>query len=130
MIVLLIVAALALGACGDSQPEVEGSWQLVSGTQNGNDLQLDANNPLTIDFDATNFSGNGGCNSFSGSYTLESSTIDLGAIASTQMACEALDLETTYLAGLTEVDSASSDGDQLTLSGPDTEFVYEAASSS
>lgn len=128
--VLLVLIALMLGACGDSDPEVVGNWQLVSGTQNGADLPLDAANPLTIDFETELFSGHAGCNAFSGAYTLDGSTMDLGAIASTQMACEALDLENMYLAGLSEVDTASSDGDQLTLSGPSTDFVYEVAPTS
>jgi heat shock protein HslJ len=127
MTVLAIVTALSLGACGDSQSEIEGSWLLVSGTQSGTELPLEASNPLTLEFDSELASGHGGCNTFNGSYTLDGTSITFGPIASTQMACEALDLETMYMAGLGDVDTVSSDGDQLTLSGPQTEFFYEAA---
>ncbi len=122
-----MIVLLSMSACGDSEPEVVGSWQLVSGTEGGNQLQLEAGNPLTIAFDSELVTGHGGCNSFNGGYTLDGTSLTIGPIASTQMACESLDLETAYLTGLGDVDTASSDGDQLTLTGPNTEYLYEAA---
>ena len=125
-----MIVVLSMSACSDSQAEVVGSWQLVSGTQGGAELQIEASNPLTIVFDSERVTGHGGCNSFSGGYTLDGSSLTIGPVASTQMACESLDLETAYLTGLSDIDTASSGGDELTLSGPDTEFLYEAAPTS
>jgi heat shock protein HslJ len=49
------------------------------------------------------FSGNGGCNQITGSYTLEKSELRFPEIASTKMACADLPFENTFLAALREV---------------------------
>jgi heat shock protein HslJ len=127
----LLVIALVLTACGDSSAaDVEGNWQLVSGNADGVAIEPEAANPLTIEFEAETFSGHGGCNAYSGSYTQDGSTIDLSEIAITQMACEALDLETLFTSALSNVDTASVDGGMLTLSGPNSELVFESTSGS
>jgi heat shock protein HslJ len=125
--VLLFVLGLVLTACGDdSSADVEGSWQLVSGSFDGDAIEPEAANPVTLEFDGEMASGHAGCNSFSGGYTQEGTSIEFGEIAITQMACPALDLETLYTAALSDVNTASVDGDELTLSGPDSELVFES----
>lgn len=49
--------------------------------------------------------GSGGCNRFSGSYTRDGTTLRLGAIAATRMACPPalMDQESRFLAALSEV---------------------------
>lgn len=126
-----LVMGLLLAACGGgSGSDIQGNWQLVSGSVDGVAVQPEANNPLTIDFDGESFSGHAGCNSYSGSFTQDGNEIELGEIAITQMACESLDLETLFTAALSNVDTASVDGEELTLSGPNSELVFETASGS
>jgi heat shock protein HslJ len=127
----LLVMGLLVAACGGSSGgDIDGNWQLVSGTVDSVSIEPESNNPLTIDFDGADFSGHAGCNSFTGSFTQDGSDIELGEIAMTQMACEALDLETLYTAALSKVETASVDGGELTLSGPNSELVFESAPSS
>jgi heat shock protein HslJ len=62
--------------------------------------------------------GNGGCNSFRGSYTLENSNrIRFSKMASTMMACQDVDYESTYLNvfEMTDNYSLNSQGDTLSL---------------
>jgi putative lipoprotein len=68
----------------------------------------DVSPTLVFDTDGT-ASGNGGCNTFSGSYTLDASTIAFGAIVSTKMACAGpgSEVETAYLAALQSATSWS-----------------------
>jgi heat shock protein HslJ len=57
----------------------------------------------TLTFQGGMLSGQGPCNQYSASYTLDGSTLTVGPITSTRMACPDLDLETTYLAALQSV---------------------------
>lgn len=128
---MLLVMGFLVAACGGSSgDDIDGNWQLVSGTVDSVAIEPEANNPLTIDFEGENFSGHAGCNSYTGTFTQDGNNIDLGEIAITQMACEALDLETLFTAALGNVETASVDGGELTLSGPDGELVFESAASS
>ena len=62
-----------------------------------------------------------GCNRFSAPYTVDGDSLEIGTIASTQMACEPpLDaVERAYVAALAEVTGWSLEFDELTLSDAD-----------
>ncbi len=84
----------------------------------------------TLLFDATgNASGNGGCNTFNGSYTVDGATIAFGPMISTKMACVGPGdlVESAYLDALQAATgwSIGSDGN-LTLTG-DVPLVFSAA---
>ncbi len=68
---------------------------------------------VTIEFANGIVSGQAPCNSYSAPYTVTGSTLALGLIASTQMACPDLASETAYLAALSSVTgwSVDSSGD-------------------
>ncbi len=132
---LLLVFALALvvAACGDpaEQASVDPTttaWVLESGTVDGEALQLLDTHPITLVFDADgNAGGKSACNNYIAAYTISSSSISFGDAGSTMMACvpdEVMTLETTYQAALARVDSFTSDGSQLTLTGDDVELVF------
>ncbi|MGB5966440.1 MAG: META domain-containing protein [Sulfurimonadaceae bacterium] len=61
------------------------------------------------------YSGNGGCNSIGGGYSVEGSKITFTEGMSTMMACPELDLEQKYLNDLGSVDAYVIDGDTLDL---------------
>lgn len=66
-------------------------------------------------------SGNGGCNSFSGSYTLtDKNEVSFSQLASTRMACESAIHEHLFFTMLDSAQTFSITGDTLTLYQPDT----------
>jgi heat shock protein HslJ len=98
---------------------LRGSWE-VTGLYTGSAISSPvAGSTLTLEFTATDVSGNGGCNTFTGSYTLSSSNaIAIGPLASTLRACAdpAVDTqEQQYLAALGLAKTYRVTGDQLTL---------------
>jgi heat shock protein HslJ len=68
-------------------------------------------------FSAGKVSGNGGCNEYSGSYTVDGDKLTIGQVASTQKACGPVEsaLETAYFAALAKVASYAIDGESLEL---------------
>lgn len=61
-------------------------------------------------------SGNGGCNTFSGTYSLEkNSQISFGEMVRTNVLCPAVDFERTYLNALSKTDHYKITGDTLSL---------------
>ncbi len=59
--------------------------------------------PITITFADGRVSGSGGCNRFSGTYTLTGDALQFGPLAATKMACPAMELEGRVFAALQAV---------------------------
>ncbi len=80
---------------------------------------------VTATFDAGAVGGSGGCNTYSGSYSVDGATIAFGPIASTLIACDdaIAGQEQAYFAALAEADSFAVSGGTLTLSKGDTVLV-------
>jgi heat shock protein HslJ len=71
---------------------------------------------LILKKEDSRINGNGGCNSFSGTYTLTGkSSIAFGPLISTKMWCEGMDNETSFFAALSRTDKYSIKGDTLSL---------------
>jgi len=69
-------------------PSLVGSW-IVTGYNNGADAVVGTDyGTVTLVVDATTVSGNGGCNGFSGGWTLDGGTLVIGPLMSTKMACK------------------------------------------
>ena len=79
-----------------------------------------ATNPISLQFtDNGNVSGNAGCNSYSGTYMVTGSSINISGFAVTLMYCgqpRVMDVESTYLAVLPMMKVYKISGNQLTLS--------------
>lgn len=125
-----IIAALALAACGDDPDPGSGDSLGVEGPQWVlTDVGPDADAGVamsTLKLEGGTASGSAGCNSFSGTYTLDGDSLSFGPLASTQMACipdEVGDLETAVLAGLDATEAYEVDGETLTLKDGDGETV-------
>lgn len=103
------------------------SWRLVS----IGDLWLLLGPDVTLAFSAGEISGDGGCNSFNGSYVLEPATgsLRIGALGATKRACvEAVrgDLESAYFAALRGAAAVRLDeAGRLVLSGASPTLVFE-----
>jgi heat shock protein HslJ len=110
--------ALLVYEASDTATEITGRWTATS-YYTGNAIEgVSAGPTLTADFDGTRISGNGGCNGFSGPYSVTGRTIDIGPLASTMMACtdEALTTqEQHYVAALQLATSFRVTGDRLEL---------------
>lgn len=86
----------------DPEALTNSQWQLQSLIVNGQAVTFTPAILPTIEF-ATDgkVAGNGGCNSYFGTYTLNGNEVSFGAIGSTKMACnEGMDQETQFFAAL------------------------------
>jgi heat shock protein HslJ len=136
VIVLAAVASIALAACsaGGASPSVEPSvepgaeavpfegttWQLAEyATEGGAAVPVPALVAATATFADGTVSGNGGCNSFNASYTLDGSSIEIGEVASTLIACEgpAGTVETAFFATFPKMTDVTVTGETLELTG-------------
>ena len=83
----------------------------------------------TATFAGGTVSGNAGCNTYNGSFTVDGGAIDIGPLATTKMACPppASDIEAAYLPALDAVGSWEIlPSGQLVLRGPQV-LTYQPA---
>jgi heat shock protein HslJ len=106
-----------------------GDWSLTTfiDGEAASSLLMDTEVTLTVDTETGILSGNGGCNSYSGTAALDiadderSATIAMGPMASTEMACEPgiMVQEAKYLAALQDATTMIVDAGSLTISTDD-----------
>jgi heat shock protein HslJ len=102
---------------------LEGEWN-VTGYNNGKEAVVSpiSGTTLTAVFTADTVSGNAGCNTYNGSYTIDGSNIKIGPLMSTQMACAdqaASDQEMQFLASLQNAATFEQTGAVMTLRAAD-----------
>jgi heat shock protein HslJ len=130
-VIYIFAIAFAALSCGSTK-EVEplailtgSTWQLS--TINGTSVDASAYRTLPfINFTTDNkVMGNGGCNSFSGSYNLnDEGGINLSQLVSTKMACEGVN-EAEFITTLEKANMTKIDPDKLTLlTGVDEVLVF------
>ena len=98
------------------------SWQLVSYVNaDGETVDAVPGADAGITFQDGSVSGNAGCNSFSGSYTVEGNQISVGPMAMTMMACEdaLMAQEQAVTAALSGAATYAMDGETLQLMDAD-----------
>jgi heat shock protein HslJ len=108
----------------------------VTGINNGNQAVVSSadTSKATITFGADGtVSGNTGCNSFSGSYTVDGTSLEIDSdVAATMMACEdaSQQVEQQFLTALSEVASWERSGTTVTLRDPAgaTQLTLQAGS--
>ena len=126
VMVLGAAAALLAGCAGVSLDEpLEGTpWRLVQlqgqplGVAGGDSGDAPPAPRLQFDAARQQVSGSGGCNRLSGGYRRSGSTLRIGPLASTRMACpdaERSALETRFVAALEATAAFDVKGAQLTL---------------
>ena len=98
---------------------LEGSWD-VTGYNNGQQAVVSpvVGSTLTAIFTADQVSGSAGCNTYSGGYTIDGTTLKIGPLASTMRACsdEAVnEQEQQFLAALEASTTFDLTGNTLTL---------------
>jgi heat shock protein HslJ len=121
----LLVAACTTGAtqAPEANLPLEGTtWQLASYVgPEGTEVAVPAGVAATATFQDGSVSGDGGCNRYSGPYTLDGNKLTIGPVASTQMACEGPSgtLESLYFVALGQVASYAIDDVTLLLENAD-----------
>lgn len=101
---------------------LSGDWE-VTAVRTANAVSSTvAGSTLTMKFDNGQVSGSAGCNTFSGSYTVEGDELTFGPLATTRKACADPAIgqqETDFLAALGNTKSYSARGDVVTLLADD-----------
>ena len=105
-------------------------WKLTSFDSGGTSTAVPAGVVVDARFAAGNIGGSSGCNVYTGPVTVTSTSIKVGALATTQMACPGpqSETETAYLAALAKAATFTATADALTMfdSGGSPILVYAA----
>lgn len=80
---------------------INGKWQLVSMTRDGKSLPL-IGKAITLNIDKNKIGGNGGCNSYGGSFSQKGKEVTFSEIFSTKMWCDNSPTENLYFQTLKE----------------------------
>ncbi len=114
-LILIVIAGSMLAACsGSASTSLVGDWKLIS---YGSTPAL-PDTETSLVFDAQNkVSGNVGCNSFSGDYTVDGDKVTFSAITSTLMACAdpIMEQESAVLKSLVDTATFNISGNTLTI---------------
>jgi len=129
-VALITALALISTAClgSDFADSVEGSWQMTSGTVDGEEIPIVETHPISITFEGDQVSGTASCNGYGGTFELDESSITFSDLAMTEMGCspeEVMQAESMFATAIARVDRVSLEG-QLTLSGAGVEMVFDA----
>jgi heat shock protein HslJ len=128
-LLLLILAASAVG-CDENPvsptPIVNVTWKLESVARVGN-ATITVPNPdqFTVRFESnSNMSVRADCNSCSGRYSLDGSSISVGNLACTLIACPMPGVDQIFTAALQNARTATASGNQLVMTGPDYTLTF------
>lgn len=109
--------ATSSASSGDSL--INTSWQLLSFGPSTAPVEVLPESTITLEFkEAGEMDGNGGCNTYGGSYSVDGDKLVLQQVVSTLMACADMNVtnqEQQYLQALGTVDRFEMSGDSLTL---------------
>lgn len=107
----------------DAPMDPSGAWILVAGP-----VAPIAGRDVTVTIDAGEIGGRAACNSYGGEVAWDADgTLDVAALARTEMACEpvaVMELEQALLAALTTADRFAVDGDTLTLTSDGDAWTF------
>lgn len=111
---------ITLAYTAEEQLQLEGTPWTLDGVATGTDAVSSTlgGTEVTAVFEGGTVSGNGGCNTYSGGYTVDAPAIEIGPLASTSMACAdpAVDAqEAAYLDALGRAGTFEIAGSTLTL---------------
>lgn len=88
-------------------PSPVGSWVVTAYAVGGVALVPVNDGSVTLAFDATSVSGTAGCNGFRGSLLLDGSTLAIGPLLSTKMACEPAAVMTRETAVMADLEAST-----------------------
>jgi heat shock protein HslJ len=117
----LVMLATGCGSDTDASQLEQGLWVLNS----ARDVPLPLGVVPTAGFHEGTVRGSTGCNQYNGPYSVESESLEIGALATTRMACPPPrdEVERAYVAALGLVTTWARDEDELVLSDSDGELL-------
>jgi heat shock protein HslJ len=122
---LVLTLGLSAVACDENPvaptPIRNVTWKLETVERTGN-ATVTVPNPdqFTVRFETnSNLSVRADCNMCSGRYDLDGSSISIGNLACTLIACPTPGLDQLFTAGLQNVHTATASGNELVMTGPD-----------
>jgi heat shock protein HslJ len=127
LVVLSLLATACADPTGPALANLDGTWQLDSGTIDGDPIPLVDGHPITLTLDGENAGGTAACNGYGGTYQLSDNQISFSDLFQTEMACmpeEIMDSEGAYLAALGRVDTIQAGGESMTLTEDDVELHF------
>jgi heat shock protein HslJ len=115
-----VALTLGLAACAPDAIQLEGSsWTLTNIRDEAGDMAPALPGVVvTMHFQVDQVSGESGCNTYSGSYTVDGNKLQFGPLATTRQACpepETMKQENAFLSAMEQVGSYKINGNQLEL---------------
>lgn len=126
--------AMAGAACGSDEgvgadPFGDRAWTLTGGSVDGAQLVLVADAPVTLTVVDGRATGTSACNTYGAALSVDGSSVVVGDVVATEMACMGegvMELEGAYLGALVRVTSVSSADGVLELRGDGVELRFGA----
>ena len=132
--ILFVLPLLTLVSCdtadsSDRAEELSGKWSLHVLKLDGEKIVPGKKNQVWIDFKGDRVSGNGGCNSYGGTFTVDGDQLTFKELAWTEMACldqAVMKLENQYLQAIGKVKKFAVNDKELILTDTDgkVEIVF------
>ena len=126
-----LLLMLALTGCsivsGGATASLDGEWQLRDGTNQGQPIPIVAGSRITLKIDGTHVGGTAACNSYGGDVQVKGTSIIIGELFQTEMAClddRLMASEAAFMAALPRATKVTRNGDNLTLTGPELELRF------
>jgi heat shock protein HslJ len=123
-IVAAVLASGVLGACAASPGtplQLGGTQWTLASADSGPLAPFAATSGVTLQFEGDRLAGYGGCNQYSGPYTLEGSKLSAGPVAATKRGCmgDGNTIERAWFEVLAAPMQVERDGDALVLTASD-----------
>ncbi len=131
---VLLVGCRALQGSGGPTPgspapndfDLNGVWQLHSGTHDGAELPILTGSPITMTIDNNQIGGRAACNTYGGTIDIDGASVTISALSMTEMGCDqsVMAAEAAYIEALADVTGAESSDAELRLNGESVELTY------
>jgi heat shock protein HslJ len=133
---LFVSLIVSLAACGQrtlpAEPggpssSYDGTWILVEGHGPQGDVPIVGGYRITLTIDGESISGTAACNSYDGEAAIDDTSFELSGAGMTEMGCKpnVTESQDRYMTALLAADKVALNGDTLTVSGKDTELLFE-----
>ena len=126
--ICLVFTGCASGACGGEFEDIQ--WKLKAYGTPGSLQPVQGNNDIILNFESKEkqINGSGGCNSYFGSYNLDSNcSLKITELGATERACldpALMQQEQNYFNILQGAESLQVEGEELHISGSSGVLVY------
>lgn len=115
------------GPVGEDNPLSDSTWTFQSGSgPDGEVLVNDSSITMTFNDETLSFYGNVACNHYSGTYSIDGSTIKFVIFKSTLMGCGQSGVsDDAFFAALADVDNINLLGDKMALTGIASKLIFD-----